>query len=389
MILSICDRSYMVQVFLIIKIFFKMLCILAPIIIILASIYNLFTAIRSGKDEDLKANLTMLVRRVIAGLLIFFLPNIISYVFMDIVKADDVSFISCFDSASVEKVRSLREKEAAEAKAEAEREKREAEALEKENYQKDQAERDKQKKVFEEEKKKREEEERRKKGLGGGVSGSSETISANSPGVSLKEFKGANGSNMKYWEITPTSPKSNLPLIVFLHGMGETNDANGVASLPIMTYANSTKDSRSNQFILIAPIAPSNGWAEKVKMVKGIIDETITKYNIDTNHVIITGMSMGGYGTFNMVDNYGSFFSAAVPMSGCSDTYNPNAMTGVPWRAIVGGNEGSINRCMNTMMGKIKNAGGNAYVDVVPGADHGTVQQYYRTEELYDWMLRQ
>jgi hypothetical protein len=82
----------MVQIFLIIKIFFKMLCILAPIIIIIASIYSVFKTIKSGKDEDIKDNLTMLVRRVIAGLLIFFLPSIISYVFTNLVKAGEVCF---------------------------------------------------------------------------------------------------------------------------------------------------------------------------------------------------------------------------------------------------------------------------------------------------------
>ncbi len=92
MILSICEKSYMVQIFLIIKIFFKMLCILAPIIIIIASIYSVFKTIKSGKDEDIKDNLTMLVRRVIAGLLIFFLPSIISYVFTNLVKAGEVCF---------------------------------------------------------------------------------------------------------------------------------------------------------------------------------------------------------------------------------------------------------------------------------------------------------
>ncbi len=394
MILSICEKSYMVQIFLIIKIFFKMLCILAPIIIIIASIYSVFKTIKSGKDEDIKDNLTMLVRRVIAGLLIFFLPSIISYVFTNLVKAGDVSFLTCFETASAERVKSLKEKEAAEAKAEAEREKREAEALEKENYQKDQAERDKQKKVFEEEKKKREEEERRKAEAAGSTTGSVTTISTSQKGVSIKQFNASNGVNMKYFEILPDNMKSNLPLIVYLHGDGEVGNVEAIGSLPITNFVKNSWDHNSQPFIFIAPSTNITSWTTNgiPQAVKGLIDNAVKEYNVDTNHIIIAGASRGAIGTWYMVEHYGSFFSAAMPMSCCAQNQSAGPYVSVPIYAISGtsgSDEAGYNSCMSGLVNSINAAGGHAIKDTRQGESHNTIAFKFADKKLFEWMLSQ
>ena len=117
-IISICSKSSILEVFLIVKTIFKLLCLLAPFLITIVSSVGLFKIIISGKEEDLKEYGKVFVRRIIAGLVIFFIPAIITYTINNILGAKDVDFIACFESASKEKVKELKEQEEAETEAE-------------------------------------------------------------------------------------------------------------------------------------------------------------------------------------------------------------------------------------------------------------------------------
>ena len=161
-LLSICDKSYMVQVILIIKTFFKIACILVPIIIVIASVSSFSKAITTGEESDLKESGKLLVRRLIAGLIIFFLPALISGFINNIDAAKEVDFLACYNSASKEKVESLQAKEEAEAKAAKQLEEAEAKTILHEAYVKEQQEKGARKVSFEQWKKEKEEEERKR-----------------------------------------------------------------------------------------------------------------------------------------------------------------------------------------------------------------------------------
>jgi hypothetical protein len=149
-ILSFCDKSYIVQVMLIIKYVFKLACYLTPLIIIIITSIHLFKIVMNGKDDDLKDALKVSVKRIIAGLVIFFLPAMINYVFTSLIKGNEVNFIACFESASKEKVASLKAKEEAEEAREKKSQEKEDEKLLKEAYEKEQKQKGAKKESFEE-----------------------------------------------------------------------------------------------------------------------------------------------------------------------------------------------------------------------------------------------
>ena len=401
MILAFCDKSYIVQIMLIVKTFLKIVCYIAPPIIIITSIITFFKAITSGKEEDLKDSGKLLVRRIIAGLIIVFLPIIISYVFNSFTLGDKLEFLACFESASKERVESLRQKEEAEEKAERQAQEKEDEKKLKAAYEADQKKRGSAKQTFEEWKKEKEEKQRQQQQQQQQSGSSGETVGGTLPdgnitpvkvganGVNVKQFSGS-GINMKYYEIAPSPAKSNMPIIVFLHGSGETGSVGGVGNLPIVSFV-ANNYNRSNQpFIFLAPIAPSHGWnGNNAAAAKAIIDKTIQEYNADRSRIYLTGMSMGGYGTWYMVSQYQNYFRAAMPMSGCSDGYNPAKYVNTPIYAIVGSSESSYKNCLNNLVNKINNQGGKATLDVVQGASHSTIQRYYKNEKLFNWLLSQ
>jgi len=157
LILALCDKSYIVQIMLIIKTIFKLACYITPIIVIIISIIHIFKVVTNGKEEDLKDAFKVSIKRIIAGLVICFLPALINYVFTGIVNAKDVEFLACFESASKEKVKELKTKEEAKEKAEQKQQEVEDEKLLREVYEADQKRRNKNKQTFEEWKKEREE----------------------------------------------------------------------------------------------------------------------------------------------------------------------------------------------------------------------------------------
>ena len=176
-ILAFCDKSYIVQILLIVKTFFKIACYLAPVLVIIVSMVHIFKIVISGKDDDLKEALKVTVKRIIAGLLIAFLPAITNYIFTSLVDASEVDFLACFESASKEKVAALKAKEAAEEEAKKKAQEKEDEKLLREAYEKEMKEKEGKRQSFEEWRKKKEEEERKKREAEQQGSGS-----GNSPG---------------------------------------------------------------------------------------------------------------------------------------------------------------------------------------------------------------
>jgi len=149
-LMSFCDKSSIVEIMLIVKTIFKIACYLAPLLVIIISIIHIFKSVMSGKDDDLKDALKVTVKRVIAGLLIAFLPALINYFFTNIVSTKEVEFLACFESATKEKVASLRAKEESEAEAERKSQEKEDAEILKKAWQAEQKIKEAKKKAFEE-----------------------------------------------------------------------------------------------------------------------------------------------------------------------------------------------------------------------------------------------
>ena len=179
MLLAFCDRSYIVEILLIVKTFFKLACYIVPPIIIIVTIVHLTKPIISGKGDDLKDNWKILVKRLIAGLLIMFLPTIINYVFTGILDASEVEFLSCFESASKEKVQALKQKEEAEEEAEKKAQEKEDEAILRKAYEEEQKQKDAKKESFEEWKQRKEQEQQSNGG----------NVEVNTGGITAEAFK--------------------------------------------------------------------------------------------------------------------------------------------------------------------------------------------------------
>jgi len=127
---NICQNSNILTVFLILKYTLSIVCTVIPIIVIYSAISPAFKGVL--KPDEVKKMIGPIIRSLIAGLIIFFLPSLFSFIFTDLVGQKDQMISNCFANASIENINRLREKEAQERKeAQEEDNKKSAEELKK------------------------------------------------------------------------------------------------------------------------------------------------------------------------------------------------------------------------------------------------------------------
>ena len=181
--------------------------------------------------------------------------------------------------------------------------------------------------------------------------------------------------------------KDKWPLIMFLHGAGERGSNIEVVKkhgLPKMIA-----QGKSFDFIIVSPQCPNDlWWPEQTDVLITLLDEIEAKYRVDTDRVYLTGLSMGGFGTWTLAEKYPKRFAAIAPICGGSERYAANRLKKVPVWAFHGAKDNTVPLIRSQeMVDAVKKAGGNAKLTVYPEADHDSWTETYNNPELYQWFL--
>ena len=120
-----------------------------------------------------------------------------------------------------------------------------------------------------------------------------------------------------------------------------------------------------------------------------LVDHVVAKMRIDPTRVYVTGLSMGGYGTWRLVAAHPERFAAAVPICGGGE---PREMAGalrrVPIWAFHGARDPVVPlSASQEMVDAVQRAGGDVRLTVYPEVAHDSWTQTYNNPEVYDWLL--
>ena len=375
--MEICTDPNFLQLFYILKIVLNIVLTIVPIIFMIMIFKDIFMAVVNSKpDEELKGLIPKSIKRFIAAIIVFLLPGLFSFIFTDLVPSD-TELSMCVENITLDKIN--------EYKNMSETERQEAAKKRKEELQnaadKRQDEEEKRNEVITDDR-----EQQAQQQVTGGNGSSSVTGTSSNPNLVLKSYTGI--KQVKYWELVPENISRKPALVVFLHGSGECGSPNSMLNTGLPKFMNNGSLDNYDA-IFIAPNTASCSWSSDAASTKDLIDYVIKEYNVDTNHIIITGHSLGGNGTWNMISKYPGFFSAAVPVSGCP-TGNVSDYTNIPIRSYVGASESSYYKnCNNNYVPSINSSGGNAEYILVPSPNdnHGSVINVYGDSELINWML--
>jgi len=193
------------------------------------------------------------------------------------------------------------------------------------------------------------------------------------------------------------SGKKKWPLMMFLHGSGERD-----GNIWRVTFHGPTKYIEQHPdfpFILVSPqCPPGSKWSDDTLM--GLLDEAIAKNRVDTNRVYLTGLSMGGYGTWSLATTYPERFAAVAPICGgegnigivlsMMDTNKAPALKKLPIWAFHGAKDNVVDVTESERMVALMKKSGNRNVKltVYPEATHNSWAQTYDQPELYEWFLK-
>ncbi|MCL5280100.1 MAG: prolyl oligopeptidase family serine peptidase [Planctomycetes bacterium] len=177
------------------------------------------------------------------------------------------------------------------------------------------------------------------------------------------------------------------PLVLFLHGAGERgNDLNLVKKHGPPKLIDQGKEF---PFIVVSPQCPiSSWWPEQVDALAALLDEVQSKYAVDADRVYLTGLSMGGFGTWTLATRYPDRFAALAPICGGGDKYLVSRLKSVPVWVFHGAKDPVVPLQASTeMVEALKKAGGDVQFTVYPEAQHDSWTETYDNPKLYEWFL--
>jgi len=111
---------------------------------------------------------------------------------------------------------------------------------------------------------------------------------------------------------------------------------------------------------------------------------------IDPKRLYVTGLSMGGFGTWDLISRLPKKFAAAVPICGGADEAQAAAIAKVPVWVFHGGNDDVVKTVRSrNIVAALKAAGGAPKYTEYPGVGHGSWDQAYGEAELFPWLFSQ
>jgi len=184
------------------------------------------------------------------------------------------------------------------------------------------------------------------------------------------------------------------PLILFLHGSGER--AGGGKIHPKLAKVGLPKTLQRGSgfpFIVLTPQCPTGRWwtdADVARMVMTMLDDVCEKYKVDKKRIYLTGLSMGGFGTWYLAQNFPNRFAAIVPVCGGGNLYLNRRLRKMPVWVFHGAKDKNVPvRNAYEMAGTLRQMGGNVRLKVFPNLGHIMWDQVYTDPKLYQWLMQQ
>ena len=177
------------------------------------------------------------------------------------------------------------------------------------------------------------------------------------------------------------------PLILFLHGAGERG--NHLELVKKHGPPKLIEQGKEFPFVIVSPQCPADSWwTEMLDGLTALLDEIQSKYAVDPDRVYLTGLSMGGFGTWALACRHPERFAAIVPICGGGEWFLATRLKNVPVWAFHGAKDSVVPPRESTeMVDALQRAGGDAQLTVYPEAQHDSWTQTYDNPQLYEWFL--
>lgn len=242
------------------------------------------------------------------------------------------------------------------------------------------------------------------------------TASAGLNDLEVRETKYTGGEykdeTFRYLFLRPKSvePGKKYPLILFLHGAGERGNDPELLKKHFLPAITSDEFRDKFPCFVVAPQCRTGVWwsklpeggtrvsptqtdepGDQLKMALQCVDDVVREFPVDPNRMYLTGISMGGYGSWDLAMRQPNRWAAVVPICGGGDETKADRLVNVPIWAVHGDADPAVPvERSRKMIEAIKKAGGDPKYTELPGVAHDSwTQTYADPNGLLAWMFEQ
>lgn len=224
-----------------------------------------------------------------------------------------------------------------------------------------------------------------------------------------KTYKSTDGKVLNYRIHIPSKMDSGqkYPLVILFHGAGERGGDNNKqlthGARAILDY--SVKN--NSPAIIVVPQCPggmqwvNTPWnadshtmtpepAEPMRLSIELLQQLIKEQPVDTKRLYVTGLSMGGFAVWDIIQRKPDAFAAAIPICGGGDVQCAKAIAKVPIWAFHGSADGAVKtQRSRDMIEALKKVDGKALYTEYEGVGHNSWTQTYEDPKVMKWMFEQ
>ena len=181
--------------------------------------------------------------------------------------------------------------------------------------------------------------------------------------------------------------QEKLPLMLFLHGAGERG--NDLQKVKVHGPPKLIAAGKKFPFIVVSPQCREEMWWEPIELM-ALLDEIESKYKVDADRIYVTGLSMGGFGSWRLAAYAPKRLAAIAPICGGGEVYWTRGFPQLPVWAFHGAKDFGVPvERSQAMIDGMKKEGGQPKLTIYPEAGHDSWTETYDNPEFYEWLLAQ
>ena len=197
-------------------------------------------------------------------------------------------------------------------------------------------------------------------------------------------------------------------ILVFLHGIGERGDNNLAQNeLGVSDIVKNIRDQKQKVVLITCQCPSSELWAplhrvgsgaalqplpsKSTGLIPDMIEAKIKEFDADPDRIYITGLSMGGYGTWDTISRRPDLFAAAIPICGGADPAQAPVLKNMAISIFHGDRDNLVPTNLSREMFKALEDAGNKNVKltIYEGVEHNSWEKAYADPETFKWLFAQ
>ncbi|MBS4204216.1 prolyl oligopeptidase family serine peptidase [Lederbergia citrea] len=165
---------------------------------------------------------------------------------------------------------------------------------------------------------------------------------------SKRSISDEKGNFLNYRLFEPDTNREKQPLVLFLHGGGErgvSNDVQLLANRGAISWADPEQQAKNSAFVAAPQAAINDRWTSEVNisLLLDLIETLKEEYPIDPDRIYVTGISMGGMGTWSLIQDHSDLFAAAIPVCGTGDMKKAGNLVNLPIWVLHSADDATVN----------------------------------------------